>query len=181
MLRLLLLRHAKSAWSDLDLPDIARPLNARGLRSTPLIGRYLEKQALYPDRVLCSVSRRTRETLAGLLPFLRNPCEITISEQIYRNSETSYLAPIRGLAGPAETLLLIGHNPATQDTALATIGSGDPVLRAAIGEKYPTGALAFIRFEATDWADIVPGSGHLEAFVLPRDLEESREPGAPGA
>ena len=172
MPRLLLFRHAKSSWDDASLPDIARPLNARGRRAAPLIGQYLEEQRLFPDRILCSSSQRTRETLAAVLPFLRKPCEITVTETLYRDSEDSYLPLIKALGGEARTLMTIGHNPATQETAMDVVGSGAAADKIAMTQKFPTAALAVFDFEHGPWSEVEPASGRLAAFVRPRDLDE---------
>ncbi len=58
--RLVLLRHAKSAWP--DMPDHERPLARRGQRDAPVMGRWLRAVGLVPDLALCSSARRTRET-----------------------------------------------------------------------------------------------------------------------
>lgn len=176
MIRLLLLRHAKSAWDDQTLPDIARPLNARGQRAAPLMGRYLRDQGLFADRILCSSSQRTRETLAGLLPFLRRSSEITITESLYRDSEDTYLPEIRARGGTAPTLLLIGHNPAMQETALDCVGTGDRAARDALEDKFPTAALAIVTFDVDDWSAVTSRSGTLKDFVRPRDLEAGEQP-----
>ena len=60
--RLLLLRHAKSAWP--DLADSERPLNDRGRRDAPAMGRWLRDKGYVPDLVLCSTAQRTRDTWA---------------------------------------------------------------------------------------------------------------------
>lgn len=133
----------------------------------------MAREHLFPDRILCSSAQRTRETLAGLLGFLKNPSDVTITDRLYHEAEDTYLPQIRTLAKQAKTLLVIGHNPATQDTALEIVGSGNPHLRAAIEQKYPTAALSVITFEADDWLKIQAGTGTLEQFVRPRDLENS--------
>ncbi len=73
MLTLSLLRHAKSAWGDLELDDYERGLAPRGIKAAPQIGRHLRKEKLKPDLVLCSGAVRTRATLALILPETRRP------------------------------------------------------------------------------------------------------------
>src|ERR1700733_6103572 len=58
--RLVLLRHAKSAW--VDGPDHDRPLGKRGRRDAPRAGRWLGRSGYVPDLVVCSTARRTRDT-----------------------------------------------------------------------------------------------------------------------
>ncbi|CAN0501767.1 unnamed protein product, partial [Laminaria digitata] len=62
MKRLYLLRHAKSGWDDPGQDDFDRPLSRRGLRSSPLMGRYMQNLGYAPSIALCSPARRTRET-----------------------------------------------------------------------------------------------------------------------
>ena len=66
MLRLILMRHAKSDWSYAGLDDHARPLNKRGRTSAAALGNWLRHNEYIPDHVLCSSAERTGETLLGL-------------------------------------------------------------------------------------------------------------------
>ncbi|MBW3604947.1 MAG: histidine phosphatase family protein [Actinobacteria bacterium] len=63
MRTLYLLRHAKSSWDDPTLADHDRPLAARGIRATSAVADHLRHARVFPDVVLCSAARRTRETL----------------------------------------------------------------------------------------------------------------------
>ena len=47
--KLVLLRHAKSAWP--DVPDYERPLARRGQRDAPVMGRWLRAAGHVPDQV----------------------------------------------------------------------------------------------------------------------------------
>ena len=58
--RLVLLRHAKSAWP--DVADHERPLAKRGRRDAPVVGRWLGASGYVPDAVICSTAARARET-----------------------------------------------------------------------------------------------------------------------
>ena len=68
MTTLLLLRHAKSSWDTMSLPDYDRPLAKRGRKAAPLIGAEIAQLGLRPDLILCSGAVRTRETLDLVLP-----------------------------------------------------------------------------------------------------------------
>lgn len=172
MLRLLLLRHAKSDWSDAGLADIDRPLNGRGKRAATAMGHYLGKEKLFPDLILCSAAQRTRETLAHLLPFL--PCETTIRtlSSLYSDSEADYIGHIRHYGDGAQNLMVIGHNPATEDTALELTGQAADGAREELETKYPSGALAVLDFELDNWAGLLPGTGSLDRFIIPRSLTD---------
>ena len=49
MKRLILIRHAKSSWDQIDLADRARPLNARGLKNAPMMGDVLCQKGVRPE------------------------------------------------------------------------------------------------------------------------------------
>ncbi|MDD7910419.1 MULTISPECIES: SixA phosphatase family protein [Pseudovibrio] len=171
MVRLLLLRHAKSDWSNISLADHDRPLNDRGWQAGEMIGRHIAKNALFPQLVLCSTALRTRQTLSCLLQHMNCEMRIQIMRDLYETSEADYVDLLTAMGGSATTVMIIGHNNAIQDTALELIGSGDIDLRQQLEAKYPTGALAVIDFDAPRWSSIMPRTGELQAFFRPRYLE----------
>ncbi len=170
MPRLLLLRHAKSSWNDDALADFDRPLATRGHSVLPLVGHHLATHGLTPQKVLCSSARRTRETLAGLLPYFEGDLDVRLSRELYEAGEDRLIDQIRAHGGGARTLLVIGHNPGLQETALALIGTGNPSPIEDLEKKFPTAAAAVIDFPAVKWVDVEPKSGRLVAFLRPREL-----------
>lgn len=169
---LLLLRHAKSSWADPGLSDHDRPLAERGRRAAAAMGRYLRHAGLVPDRVLCSSARRACETAALL--GLPERVALEVDHGLYLADPESVLARIRAVDDGTRRLLVIGHNPTTQELALHLGGEGDRAARARIAAKYPTGALSVIRIDGS-WAVTAGRSARLERFVAPRDLEEAIE------
>lgn len=168
MPRLLLLRHAKSSWNDPAAEDFDRPLNARGRAAAPVMGSHVAALGLTPDRILCSSARRTRETLALLLPYFDDDVDIRVTHDLYMAGEDRMIDQIRAHGGTAATLLVIAHNPGLQETAVALAGSGDAAILTAFGEKFPTAGLAVIDFPAVKWVDLESKSGKAIAFLKPR-------------
>lgn len=167
MPELMLLRHGKSSWDEPGLADRDRTLSPRGRRDAEAMATVIAAD-YPPDRILCSPTRRTQETLAALLSRLGERPDVVIAEELY-GQPGDYCDVIAAEGGEAEHLLVIGHNPAIQATALALVGSGDKALRAQLAEKFPTGALVVIRFKGK-WSAIGPSAGKLVAFHKPRDL-----------
>ena len=168
MPRLLLLRHAKSSWDDVSADDFDRPLNGRGRTSAPVMGSHIAAHGFAPEKILCSSARRTRETLAAILPHLDEDIEIRLTRDLYEAGEDRMIDQIRAHGGHSATLLVIGHNPGLQQTGLALAGEGDPAILAAVAEKFPTAGLLVIDFPATKWVDIEPRAGRAVAFLRPR-------------
>ncbi len=171
MKNILLLRHAKSAWSDPALNDHDRPLNRRGERAARAMADYLAREAPRPDLILCSTAMRTRQTLAPIAKRLGGPGpQIVFDDALYLASEESLLEHLQEVSPDVATVLLIGHNDGIWRLAEMLAGRGDAARRAALKEKFPTGALAMLQVPAGPWRDLTTGSGELFAFVRPRDL-----------
>ncbi len=170
MLTLILLRHAKSSWKDMSVPDHGRPLNERGKAEAPVMGKALAKHGLDPDLVLCSTARRTRDTLALVLPELKAAPKIVYVDGLYHGTPAEMLGVLKGDGGGASQVLMIGHNPEIQTFALDLIGSGSKVLKSKLEAKLPTAGLIAIRFLAGAWTGVTVNSGKLELFLTPKDL-----------
>ncbi|SLN18217.1 Histidine phosphatase superfamily (branch 1) [Roseivivax jejudonensis] len=158
--RLLLMRHAKSDWS-FEEPDHDRPLNARGRRSADALGAWLRDSGMLPDQVLCSTSRRTRETLERL----DIDAPVRFEDRLYHAAPEAVLDALRGAEG--SRVLIIGHNPGFQETAARLVRAAPTHPR--FGD-YPTGATLVARFALDDWRDAVWGMADPEDFVIPREL-----------
>jgi phosphohistidine phosphatase len=168
MLRLLLLRHAKASPGESGHADFDRHLIPRGRRAAASVGEYLAAKKLMPESILCSSSRRTRDTLAALLPFVRAETDIHLTDELYESTLDSYLATIRKRGGAAAALLVIGHNPAIEETAAELLARDRRGGKAVI--RFPTSGLGVIDFDIADWSALKPATGRLVVFVEPRML-----------
>src|SRR5260370_10099931 len=112
MLRLMLLRHAKSSWSSPGMQDAARPLNGRGEAAARLMGGYMARHSLLPDRVLCSPARRSRETWAAIAAQWPAAMDVVFDQRLYPAPPQVVLSVVRAQDNAARSLLVIGHNPA---------------------------------------------------------------------
>lgn len=173
---LILLRHAKSSWEDDSLDDFDRPLNPRGRRDAPRMGKWLRENAPRPDAVLCSSAARTRETWAGVSGQLADPPDATFLDPLYDASPDVILSAAQSLSDSVRTALIIGHNPGIEQAmrelaAKERLGeeSSEKELR-RMRKKVPTGAVAMFRWDG-EWADLGPETANLERFVRPKDLK----------
>lgn len=169
--RLFVLRHAKSSWDDPGLDDHERPLAPRGRRAVKLLGEHMRETGIRPALVLCSSSRRTRETLEGVAPG----GETLIEPELYGASARELLERLRRVPDHVESVMLIGHNPALQILVLRLVVNRAAVTpgsdAAAIQEKFPTGALATLTFDGS-WSELAPGCAKLAAYVRPKAIRK---------
>ena len=181
--RLVLLRHAKSAWP--DMPDHERPLARRGQRDAPVMGRWLRAAGLVPDLVVCSTARRARETWQLARSGLGAAPPVRFDDRVYEASAAALLDLIRRESAAAETLLVVGHDPAVPGLALTLAGAapdaypgdGSGAVPAGMLDhmraKFPTAAIAVFSC-AGSWDGLGPGSARLACFITPRDLPGRR-------
>jgi phosphohistidine phosphatase len=165
MRRLILIRHAKSSWDDPMLADHDRPLNKRGRRAASLIGRWLVACGERPETVLTSSAARTRETWARIAPSYAAPVPVEVVPALYHATPETMLAALR--AARSGCVLMLGHNPGIAAFArnLAVAPPADPDF-----PRYPTAATTVIDFGPGAWADVIPGTGAVAAFTVPRRL-----------
>jgi phosphohistidine phosphatase len=165
--RLLLIRHAKSSWDDPALADHERPLAPRGQRAAERIAEHLGGSDAAIDLVLCSSSRRTRETLERLsAPFGR--AEVLVEDGLYGASAGDLLERLHEVPDAVGGVAVIAHNPGIQDLTIELARDGRHVGRAL--KKFPTAAVAVLEFDAP-WSGLAEGGARLVDFTVPKDLE----------
>ena len=155
--RLILWRHAKSAWDEPGLDDIARPLSGRGQKAAPKMARMIATK-WKPDCVLCSPARRTVATWSYLAPLLAPDLPLAFDARIYEAEWSEILAAVRETPAVARRLLVIGHNPGLEDLTAA--------LAEPVGQKFATAAVSVLGI-ASDWPALMPGEAKLLAFARP--------------
>jgi bisphosphoglycerate-dependent phosphoglycerate mutase len=98
MKTLFLIRHAKSSWDDTALPDKDRPLNDRGKRDAPKMGKRLAKRDVKPDLILSSPAKRaltTAEIIAKKLDYKLK--DIVVDDRLYAGAVHDLLNVIHKL------------------------------------------------------------------------------------
>jgi len=173
MLRLLLLRHAKSDWSDPALGDHDRPLNSRGLKAAPRVAAVMARKGYVPALCLTSTARRARHTTDLVLAGLPGGGDIRVRPltALYnfgRGREVRETIAANG--GRASPLLVVGHNPAFHALALNLVGDGKKAAMAEFRRKFPTAALAVIDFPIATWAELPGTMGRLVDFIRPKAI-----------
>jgi phosphohistidine phosphatase len=172
--RLVLFRHAKSAWPGPPAPsDHDRPLAGRGRRDAPAVGRWLREAGCVPDEVWCSTAQRAVQTWHLAAAELGAAAPVHCERLLYGATGRELAELIRKAPAATTTLLLVGHNPGIQELALtlAAPGPSDAAEREfeRAAAKFPTAAIAVLEFSGS-WRELSAGSARLASFVVPRDL-----------
>jgi len=155
VLKLTLLRHAKSCWENPALADRVRPLNARGYRQGSRLALLFPKDV---EQIWCSPSVRTYTT-AQLLCMARPGLQerLRLEVKLY-NASCKELQSLLAKADGIRHLALIGHNPGLE--LLAGWLTDSQV-------HMKTAHLAQLLVDCADWQHLRPGSARLLSLERP--------------
>ncbi|MFY4856916.1 SixA phosphatase family protein [Aliarcobacter butzleri] len=163
MKKLVLIRHAKSDWSNPLLEDFLRPLNKRGEKNAPFMAKILEKKDIKPDLIISSPSIRTKQTLEYFIKQLNYKDEVRFEESIYEAPYENLLKVIKDIPNIYKTVFLIGHNPGLCDLTNFLVDKSF--------ENIPTCGIVEIDFNVKNWKDISKENSNLISFEYPKKYQ----------
>ena len=161
--QLLLVRHGKSDWGNLDLKDFDRPLNKRGKENAPEMAERLVQRGFRFDLIVSSPAKRAKST-AKFFAEAYQVDDIQYEESIYEANTTALLKVINGLDDSAETVIMFGHNPGFTDLANE--------LSDADIYNIPTAGMVLMSFPFDSWKMVSRGTGELVFFDYPKNSDE---------
>ncbi len=160
MLRLIVLRHAKSDWDAGAQTDHERPLNSRGVREAPLTAAHLAERGFVPSYISSSDARRTTETLELMTPFAAVPR--VFDRRLYLADLDVVRAFAPELPPNVACWMIVGHNPGWEDLVRELT---------RVGVEMKTANAAVLRADVATFAELLSGSASvaLEAMITPGD------------
>lgn len=161
MKTLILIRHAKSDWSNPFLHDFDRELNARGLYDAPLMGTSLSQKHIHPDLILSSPAQRAKTTAMEIARKLSYPEDtITYNASLYDSDIETIFEVIRAVSDTCETLMVFGHNPEFTECVNALCDTDI--------EKIPTCGVVAMQLKEDNWKSVGFDSAELLFFDTPK-------------
>ncbi len=159
MKTLLLLRHAKSSWKQQGINDHDRPLNKRGKKEAPKVGKYLLSNDLMPDLILSSTARRALDTAQAVIDESGYAGKLEQRPDLYLSDTSCYLDALQGLPDSVNRVLVVGHNPDVEEL-LAVLTD--------VKEHMTTSALAVINLPISNWEELNEATdGRLQNLWAP--------------
>jgi phosphohistidine phosphatase len=159
--KLVLIRHAKSDWN-VGVDDYNRPLNERGRKDAPNIGKHLKAINLLPDKIVSSSAERAINTARLIANGVGFPLsEIIETRELYHASHLSILKQVNHTKNDVNTLFIVGHNPGISD-----------FLSYLVDEDYElkTCCVAEISLLVPDWSSLFKGTCVLKQYISPREI-----------
>lgn len=163
MKTLLLMRHAKSSWSDGSLSDHDRPLNQRGVEAAGKMGSLISQVDLIPEIILSSSSKRTKETVKYFLEACPFSGEVIYSRDLYHGGPEEILESLQHWGEGYSRVMVVGHNPGMEYALEEFTGEHD---------RMATATIAQIEFDSNSWHNLLEDSpGSLINFWNPREVD----------
>ncbi len=145
MKELLLYRHAKAEDASRSIADQDRALAAVGRKQAQMQGEILAGRDLRPEHVVASDALRAQQTVRETAGAMRYTGRVDYLPALYDADYETYSAVLRKQPEGIQRLMIVGHNPAIEETATRMTGR-------RIHLK--AGSIAYLGVETKDWASI---------------------------
>jgi phosphohistidine phosphatase len=163
-----LLRHAKSSWNHPGLDDHDRPLNKRGKRQAPEIGKLIYAENLTPDLILSSPAKRACKTAEAVAKSCGYDGKVDYIEGFYPGGPAAYLRVLSELPNGVRRVMVVGHNPGLEEFLRELVGesegSGGSV--SASSAALSTATLAQVDVPLETWQELTAGTHGVLVRIL---------------
>ena len=167
MKNLYLTRHAKSSWGNPGLADIDRPLNHRGKKAAPLMGKLIVDRGENPELLISSPANRAFSTAKEFAKEMGcAETNIIVNRAIYGAGAQQLLNLVQDVDDLYNSIMLFGHNPTF--TSFCNMLSGENILNIV------TCGVVRIDFEFSSWKNIDFNSGRMIYYEYPKKYTDTQ-------
>ena len=161
--RLVVLRHAKSAWDSDAQGDHDRPLNKRGKRDAPQVGARIAELGWVPQRVISSDAKRTKQTWERMAEAFEPEPDAVFTNNLYAAGFAEVKKVVGKVEDSVDTLMIVGHNPGWEQVVEVLSGEG---------MRLTTCNAVLLSVKADSWKAAMgrSGSWKVEQVVRPKEL-----------
>lgn len=161
MKKILIMRHAKSDWSDGSLRDFDRPLNNRGSKAAPLMGKEIKKLGLTPELIISSPALRARMTAEAVKDNCEYNNDIIWNDSFYFGYTSEIIDAVRNVDDAVQSVMIFGHNPTW--STVAEILSGEYI-------SMKTADVVVLEYEGK-WKKVGERKCKLVKHLSPKDIK----------
>ena len=167
MKNLYLTRHAKSSWGNPGLADIDRPLNGRGKKAAPLMGKLIVDRGENPELLISSPANRAFSTAKEFAKEMGcAETNIIVNRAIYGAGAQQLLNLVQDVDDLYNSIMLFGHNPTF--TSFCNMVSGENIVNVV------TCGVVRIDFEFSSWKNIDFNSGRMIYYEYPKKYTDTQ-------
>ena len=162
MKNLLLVRHAKSDWGDLNLQDFDRPLNERGKRDAPAMAHRLLDKKIKPDAFIASPAKRAAKTARLFAEEMKiKKDDIIFKPELYLAGPEVFYTVIENTEDDLETIAVFSHNEGITHFA--------NMLTNARVDNIPTCGIFAVKIKSGSWKDFRTAEKEFWFFDYPKN------------
>ena len=155
------IRHAKSSWDDMSLPDIHRPLNKRGERDAPLMAMKMMELGNKPELILTSPAKRAHTTAQIFADAADLPSrKVIVNDVLYGAGVSEIVEAVNQVDDQVRSVFVFGHNPTM--TILANAFAGVDI------DNVPTCGVLHVKTMVQHWKDWSPEVSAFVGFYYPK-------------
>ena len=159
---LLLNRHAKSPWVNLNVCDHDRELNSKGVKDASMMGKRLLDREISFDLMLTSSATRALTTCQLIASEINYPLyDIYVNKDIYSSNKDSLKNIIFSTDNNINSLALFGHNP--------TLHMLSDELSSEKISKFPACSMTYFEFKTDKWTDLIKCERKMVFFDYPEN------------
>ncbi|MEI6128291.1 MAG: histidine phosphatase family protein [Pseudomonadota bacterium] len=151
-----LLRHAKADKSLIN--DMGRDLSGKGHRQAESIGQWMSEKGIMPDWIISSSAKRAKATAKISSERIGYQKSIRFEDSLYDAGSDTYLDIIAALNNKYDSVMMVGHNPAT--SAMVTILTG-------VQLDMSPGTLVCIESDIDEWSSVRDANSTMKWFQIP--------------
>lgn len=159
MKKLIIVRHAKSDWTD-NVEDFERPLNERGHQDAPRMAKLLKEQGLEIDTFVTSPAKRALTTCRYFAETFGNP-KIYKEEDLYEPHPEDFINTVLHLEDDFSSVALFSHNPGISDFASSLTQNMI---------QFPTCGVAVFGIDCDRWSQFESANKVLLHFFVPKEI-----------
>ena len=163
MKQLLIIRHAKSDWSNPLHSDFERTLNDRGNKDAPMMARRLKEKNILIDLFVSSTATRAFTTAKYFAnTFDKKEKDILQIEELYHASANIFYKTIERLNDSFNVVAIFSHNPGITDFVNSLTNTRI--------DNLPTCGVFAIKIEAENWSLFSTAKKEFLFFDYPKSI-----------
>ena len=164
MKTLIVVRHAKSSWSESGISDFDRPLNERGKRDAPEMADRLQKELKKIDLFISSPAKRAKKTAQLFAEKFRyDEGKIVFFPELYLAGPRDFVAAITQTSPEVNSVIIFSHNPGITEFV--------NTLTDTRIDDMPTCAVFIATVNSDKWSDFEKADKEFQLFDYPKSAQ----------
>ena len=163
MKQLLIIRHAKSDWSNPMLLDFERTLNDRGNMDAPMMAKRIKDKKIVIDQFVSSTATRALTTAIFFAKaFDKKEKDILKIDELYHASPKTFYSTIEELNDEFDSVAIFSHNPGITDFV-------NSLTKTKI-DNLPTCGVFAVKIDMNNWSLFSTAKKEFWFFDYPKSI-----------